>query len=182
MMMRGTQHTQTRKAILLAGVLFLTVIIGMVFVQGNLRKGNALTEERDALSTELTRLTDTFAAVQQGKEVLESMRQDLAAYGSMVRPEIEFKEFYQELTTLTTENDISISELVPGDVESLDGYSRMPIKINGNGNFKNLHRFMNSMGQHSISTGFDQLELTPSGESGLCTFGMSLYIFSADLE
>jgi Tfp pilus assembly protein PilO len=181
-MIRGKKHTETGKALVLAGILFVTVVIGFVFVQGSLNKAGTLSEERDALSKELTRLTDTFVAVQQGNEVLESMRQDLAEYGPMIRREMNFTEFYQELSKWSADHDITISQLVPGDVEPLEGYSRLPISINGAATFTNLHQFLNSIGENSVSTSFEELELTPSSDAGLCEFDLNFYIFSADLE
>lgn len=162
--------------------LILVAAVGYWFLQGNLEKGERLAQEQATLAEELGQLTELAATIQRGEDLLQSLDSELGELHKRLPSAMDFQSFYGELTAMTNDYGVQVSEIRPGEIEQRQDHAEMSISVIAQASFGDLHRFVDAVSTQPRLTQLQRLDVRAADEPGICDFEMSVLIYSSSKE
>lgn len=165
-------------AVLPACALILILLAGGVIGHTSFGKLILLAEEKDTLSTELTRLTELQTTVIRGEKVLEGLGDALLEIEQSIPGKMDFQSFYSELISLTRKHGVVVSQIEPKEAERGTEYDRMKISLSAESSFLSFFEFMSDLKGVPRMTTLEQVDIKTLDEGQRCAFELILNIYA----
>lgn len=139
-----------------------------------------LSAERDALSSDLSRLTVLQTTIARGESVLDDLEGSVSAIKGNVPETMEFQTFYSELTLLTHKHDIEVSKIEPKEAEQSPEYRWMAITLTAESSFRDFFQFTQDLGAAQRLVTLERMDVRGLVDGERCSFEITLNIYSMD--
>ena len=158
-------------------IILVSILTGSGGVALSLVQRSAVMAERSKLTQESQRLLVAASTAREARHTMDGIAAAAQAVETRIPETINFEKFYEEFAAQSAQHHVTLLQVSPGDSRPDGEYHFLPITIEAEAAFGELHAFLFSWGQSGAVMTLEQLSIQ-SGTSQTCTINLVLRLYS----
>lgn len=158
-------------------IILVSSLTGGGIVALSVIQRSAVLAERSKVSQESQRLLVAASIARDARHTIDGIVAAAQAVEARIPETINFEKFYEEFTAHAAQHNVTLRQVNPGDSRADGEYQSLPINIEAEAAFGDLHAFLFSWGQSSAVMTLEQLSIQ-SGAAPECTINFVLRLYS----
>jgi Tfp pilus assembly protein PilO len=161
-----------------AGIIIFLLIFGyFAFLKDGWAKLVVLKEQEAVLSENVSSTSDMALELDSIAEEIDYIQKNLEDFDRQLPEEKRIYDFLVEIDNLAQKNRVQLEGITPGKLEKGTLYSRVPIAIAANSEFRDFYTFLFQLENIPRITMTDSLRVTNLSKGNRCNIEMNLIVF-----
>lgn len=161
-----------------AGIIIFLIMSGyFAFLKDGWAKLVVLKEQETVLSKNVRSTGDMALELDRIAEEIDDIQKNLEAFDRQLPEEKRIYDVLVEIDNLAQKNSVRLEGITPGKLEKGALYSRVPIAIVANSEFKDFYTFLFQLENIPRITMTDSLRVTNLSNENRCKIEMNLIVF-----
>jgi len=158
-------------------IILVSSLTGVAIVALSLIQRSAVLAERSKVSQESQRLLLAASAARDARHTIDGIVARAGAVEERIPETISFEKFYEAFTAQAAEHNVTVRQVNPGEPRPDGEYHYLPITIEAEASFGELHALLFSWGQSSAVMTLEELSIQ-SGADQRCVINLVLRLYS----
>ena len=164
--------------LLFTGIIIVLLIFGyFAFLKDGWAKLAVLKEQEAALSENVSSSGDMALELERIAQEIGLIQKNLEAFDRQLPEEKRIYDLLVEIDNLAQRNNVQLEGITPGKLEQGPLYSRVPIAISANSEFRDFYMFLFQLENIPRITMTEGLRVTSLPKENRCKIEMDLAVF-----
>lgn len=165
------------RPITIAICIFLTLILGVVFINPKYQELRGIRERIRVKKAEIQSKEKYFSDITDVSEQLKEYEAQLSKIDSALPPDVSLPALFNFLQTATSQNGLVLKGMSPGfTVQGRFGETSVSLVVTGS--YSSLKSFLSTLEKSARMIETESISFSSPGETGLFTFNLRIKVHS----